>query len=193
MNCCSSANSTISSKRRVDLALGEAEHDAVDEDVLAAGNLRMESGAELDERRDAALHLHGAGRRLGDAGDELQRGALARSVAPDDAVGAPGRHVERHALQRRKRLVGLQVLDEAAGEQRALQRRELLPPRILAIDLGDVGQLNRVHGVTLLRRTNRAGDRTGSTPNRNSTTEPTPSASSHFQWPKPPGRRYRIS
>ena len=39
----------------LDLALGEAEHDAVDEDVLAAGDLRVEPGAELDQRRDAAV------------------------------------------------------------------------------------------------------------------------------------------
>ena len=37
-----------------DLALGQAEHDAVDEDVLAAGDLRVEAGAELDEGRNAA-------------------------------------------------------------------------------------------------------------------------------------------
>ena len=39
----------------LDLALGEAEHDAVDEDVLAAGDLGMEAGAELDQRGDAPL------------------------------------------------------------------------------------------------------------------------------------------
>ena len=39
-----------------DLALRQAEHDAVDEDVLAAGDLGVEPGAQLDERRDAALH-----------------------------------------------------------------------------------------------------------------------------------------
>ena len=39
----------------LDLALGQAEHDAVDEDVLAAGDLGMEAGAELDQRGDAAV------------------------------------------------------------------------------------------------------------------------------------------
>ena len=38
-----------------DLPLRQAEHDAVDEDVLAPGDLRVESGAELDERRDAPV------------------------------------------------------------------------------------------------------------------------------------------
>jgi len=54
MNSRSSAKSTISSKRSLDLALAEAEHDAVDEDVLASRDLRMEAGAELDQRGDFA-------------------------------------------------------------------------------------------------------------------------------------------
>ena len=58
MNSRSSANSTISSKRSLDLALRQAEHDAVDEDVLAAGDLRMEAGAELDQRRDPPVDAH---------------------------------------------------------------------------------------------------------------------------------------
>ena len=36
----------------LNLALRHAEHDAVDEDVLAAGDLGMKAGAELDQRRD---------------------------------------------------------------------------------------------------------------------------------------------
>ena len=39
----------------LDLLLREAEHDAVDEDVLAAGDLGVEAGAQLDQRRDAAV------------------------------------------------------------------------------------------------------------------------------------------
>ena len=55
MKSCSSANSTISSKRCWISRLRQAEHDAVDEDVLAAGDLRVEAGAQLDQRRDAAV------------------------------------------------------------------------------------------------------------------------------------------
>ena len=84
-----------------DLALREPEHDAVDEDVLAAGDLGMKPGAELDERRDAAAAPSRAARRLRDAGDELQQRALARPVAADDAERAPARHGERDILQRR--------------------------------------------------------------------------------------------
>ena len=68
--------------------LGQAEHDAVDEDVLAPGDLGMEAGAELDQRRDPSVHLDRAVGRLGDARDELQQRALAGSVAADDAERA---------------------------------------------------------------------------------------------------------
>ena len=49
----------------LDLPLGEAEHDAVDEDVLAAGDLGVEAGAELDQRRDAAVDGDRAARWAG--------------------------------------------------------------------------------------------------------------------------------
>ena len=77
----------------LDLALGQPEHDAVDEHVLAAGDFRVKAGAELDERRDAALDRDGAARRLRDAGHQLQCGALAGAVAADDAVGGSLRHL----------------------------------------------------------------------------------------------------
>ena len=44
----------------LDLALRQAQHDAVDEDVLAAGNLRMKPGAKLDQRGNPAAHVDGA-------------------------------------------------------------------------------------------------------------------------------------
>ena len=67
---------------------------------------------------------------LRDAGHALEQRALARAVAADDAVGAALRHRERHAAQRLERLVGLQIAQQAAAEQRRLQRRELLLPRV---------------------------------------------------------------
>ena len=126
----------------LDVALRQAEHDAVDEHVLAAGDFRMKAGAELDERRDAAVDAHDAAGRLRDACDELQRRALARSVPADDAVGRSLRHGERDVGERRKRLARLQVAHEAALQQRALERRELTAG-VAAIDLRDVRQRDR--------------------------------------------------
>ena len=106
MKSSSSANATISSKRAAISRFDEPEHHAVDEDVLAAGDLGMKAGAELDQRRDAAVDRDRARRRPADAGDQLQHRALAGAVATDDAERLAGGDVERHALQRFEGLVG---------------------------------------------------------------------------------------
>ena len=95
MKSSSSANSTISSKRLRDLFLRQPEHDAVDEDVLAARDLGVKSGAELDQRGDPPADDELAGARLGDAGDQLEQRALARAVAANHAQRAAGRDLER--------------------------------------------------------------------------------------------------
>ena len=69
----------MSSKRGGDLGAGEAVERGVQEDVLAAGEVGAEAGAELEQRGDAAVDADGAGVGLEDAGDELQQRALAAS------------------------------------------------------------------------------------------------------------------
>ena len=53
--CSSSANATISSKRVADLGSPEPLDRAVQEDVLAPGEVGVEAGAELEQRPDAAV------------------------------------------------------------------------------------------------------------------------------------------
>ena len=79
---------------------------------------------------------------LRDAGHHLEGRAFARPVPPDDTVGAAARHGERHVLQRVERLLRVQVADEGAREDRALQRGELLPPRVSSVRLRDVGDFD---------------------------------------------------
>ena len=98
----------------VDFTLGQAQHDAVDEDVLAAGDLGMKSRAEFNQGRDAPLDLHGAARRLGNAGHELQRGALPRSVSADDGEGRSLRHRKRHVVERLEGLFRLELSQNAS-------------------------------------------------------------------------------
>ncbi len=62
-----------------------AEDRAVQEDVLAAGQLGMEAGADFEERSDAADDARAAARRRRDARQNLQQRRLARAVAADDA------------------------------------------------------------------------------------------------------------
>ena len=58
---------------------------AVQEDVLASGEVGMEAGAELEQRADPALDLDGARGRLDDPRQHAQQRRLARPVAPDQA------------------------------------------------------------------------------------------------------------
>ena len=144
----------------------------------------MESGAELDQRRDAAVDLHGAARRLRDAGDQLERRALAGPVAADDAVASrPCGTVNDTSVQRRERLVGLQIAQDAALQQRALQRREL-PAAVAAVDLRDVDCSSIARRHHRPPRTSRAADRTASSrPGTRTDRARAPSASSQLPVP----------
>jgi len=158
----------------LDLLLGETQHDAVDEDVFPAGDLGMKPGAKLDECGDAAGDADPTLGGSRDPGHALEQRALARSVAPDDAVGAALRHLKRHAAQRLERVFGLQVADEAAFEQCRLERGELPLAGVPAVHLRDVDDVDRRcrHGrVRPLPRTSRGAGRIRSS--RRGTAAPT--------------------
>ncbi len=118
-----------------DFLLGQAEHDPVDEDVLAAGDFGVKAGAELDERRDAAVDLDRTRRGLRDSGHQLEHRALAGAVAADHAERPPCGQGEGDVLHRRERLVRLQIPNQAPRQQRALERGELPPPVVAPVDL----------------------------------------------------------
>src|SRR5206468_3675850 len=69
---------------REDLALAVAEQRAVQEDVLAASQLRMKASPKLQQRRHPATHPDPPARRLEYASYDAQEGALAGPVAADD-------------------------------------------------------------------------------------------------------------
>src|SRR5262249_22993087 len=58
---------------------------AVQVDVLPPRQLRVEARADLEERADSAVNLRGAGRRIGDAGQDLEQGAVPGAVSADHA------------------------------------------------------------------------------------------------------------
>ena len=184
-----------------DLLVGQAEHDAVDEDVLAAGDLGVEAGAQLDQRRDAAINGDRALGGPGDAGDALEQRALAGAVAADHTVGAALRHRERHVAQRLEGFVRLQVAEQAAVQDRRLERRELLLLRVAPVDLRDVGDFNGgghqvlgpgSRGLNSSSQTSSAKlSRSRSNtkyPARNTSTETPAIVTSHFQCPCGPGK-----
>ena len=83
-NRSSSAKPTISSNRSSSSSSRQAEQRAVDADVVARGQLRVEADAELDERREHAVDANASRVRAVDAGEDLQQRALAAAVRPDD-------------------------------------------------------------------------------------------------------------
>ena len=60
------------------------EHRAHQVDVLPAGQLGMDAGADVEQRADAASRARLAAGRVRDPGEDLQQGGLARPVRPDD-------------------------------------------------------------------------------------------------------------
>src|SRR5262249_52433346 len=149
--------------------------------VLPARNLRMEPGAELDERRNASVDAHHAARRLRDSRDELQRRALAGSIPADDAVRGAFWYGKRHIGERREHFAGLQVAQNASLQQRALERGEL-PSAVATVDFRDVIERDRVRGHTASANESRSRSNTQYAP-RNRINDTPPSASSHRQCP----------
>ena len=83
----------------VDLGLVHAEDRPVQVHVLATGQLGVEPGAHLEQAADTAPQPDLAGRRRRDPGEQLQQGALARPVAPDEPQHLALVHVEAHVLE----------------------------------------------------------------------------------------------
>ena len=73
---------------------------AVQVDVLAAREVGVEAGAELEQRRDAAAGLDAAGGRLDDPGDQAEERRLARAVAADQPDRLAGLDRERDVVER---------------------------------------------------------------------------------------------
>ena len=80
-----SAKATIAS-RFAAISLGhQAEQCRGKVDIGEPGILRVEAGAQLQQRADAPTHVDAATRRRDHAGDDLEKGRLAGTVLADDA------------------------------------------------------------------------------------------------------------
>src|SRR5207302_1032493 len=118
----------------VDLFAGEAQDRAVQVDVLPAGELRMEPGAQLQQRGDPAPGHHPPLGGAEDPGHDLQQRGLARAVRPDQAERPAFGNLDVHVLQRPE-LLGP---DPELGHP-LLQRRGALPvPAELLADALDL-------------------------------------------------------
>ena len=112
----------------VDELLRIAEEGTVKIDVLLSRELRVETGAKLDQWRNRAIYRTGALRCLKDASDDLEHRRLARAVRADKTECLALVHIERDVVEGTELLEGELVLhdcDEVFLEGVELLRRDI--------------------------------------------------------------------
>jgi hypothetical protein len=123
----------------LDLPAFHAEDRAVQEDVLAAGQLGVEARTDLEQAADAAADDGAAARRRRDPRQHLEQRRLPGAVAPDHAEDFALAHAEAHVAERPDLLSLLRL--HAAGEP-AGGARHRVPER-------SVGRLHLPDAVAL--------------------------------------------
>ncbi|MEO8411863.1 MAG: hypothetical protein ABI478_14945, partial [Propionivibrio sp.] len=78
----------------------DAELRQVGVDIFASGEIRMEAGADLQERVHLAGHFERSGSRFDDPGHELQQRAFSGAIRADERHLLAPLDVERDAVQR---------------------------------------------------------------------------------------------
>ena len=100
----------------LDFPARHAEDAAVEKDVLAAGELGMEAGADLQQAGNTPMDVDLAGRGPGDPREDLQQCALAGSVAADDADHLARTDVKIHVLDGPEQLMILPTITKGVPE-----------------------------------------------------------------------------
>ena len=124
----------------VDLPGGQAKNGAVEVDVVASGEFRVESRAQFEQRRDAPIHRDGSRTGMEYPGHHLEQRALARTILPDDAEGFAAPHLEGDIVQRPEVPV---TFDAIQGHQFPEPVARSVVDRVA---LGNTLKLDGVHG-----------------------------------------------
>src|SRR5262249_24353432 len=96
---------------------------AIQEDVLAAGEVHVEPGTELEQRPDPALRADAADGRLDDPGDQPEKRRLAGAVSADEPDRLAAADLDGDVPQRPDvRRLRLAALDEEILERPRLAR-----------------------------------------------------------------------
>jgi hypothetical protein len=133
-----------------DLLLAQTENRAIEEDVLAPGQLWVKAGAELEEGRDLPPGLDPSFLRTQDAGHALQQRALAGAVLADEGERRALRDLQRHVPERPEFLVA----DACSPHDRRFQRLvALVVQPVLLRDVVD--RDDRAHTSSASRRSRR--------------------------------------
>uniref|UniRef100_E6QEM5 Uncharacterized protein n=1 Tax=mine drainage metagenome TaxID=410659 RepID=E6QEM5_9ZZZZ len=103
------------------VAVAETVEAGVEEDVFIAAELGMEADAKLDEGGDAATGDDSALAGFQDAGDDLQQGALAGAIVPQQAQGLPLLHAQVDVIQGQEVLAAFAFTLVKEGEEAGLE------------------------------------------------------------------------
>jgi hypothetical protein len=95
-----SAKAAMSSKRRATSARDIPRIAPFRKTFSRPVNSGLKPAAELEQRRDAPVHVDRAGGRRERARDDVQQRALAAAVSTDDSDGLPAPDLERHVAER---------------------------------------------------------------------------------------------
>jgi hypothetical protein len=129
----------------LDLSRSEPQDGAVQEDVVASGELGVEARAQLEQRRDPPVHLDLALGGSQNAGHQLQQGAFPGPVFADDAEGLAPPDFEIEIAQRPEIPVEAQAI-------KSQQFLEAIQGRVVdRVALGKASYLDGVHGSELSR------------------------------------------
>ena len=115
MNCSTPENSRISSSLRDDLRAASSRGRAVEVDVLAPRQLRVEAGPDLEEAPDASPDLRPSARSARDPREDLQERRLPGSVRPITPTTSPSRTSNDTSSS-------AQISSSAAGARRPSRR-----------------------------------------------------------------------
>ena len=123
-----------------DLLLRQPEQQARDLDVFPARDLRVEPGAELEQRGEPSPHRDGAARGPHDVCEQLKQRRLAGAVRADDPDRFTGSDREGDPIEGHDAALAPEA--EAAGQQGRLQCAVGLA-HIAPVDLGRIGDRDR--------------------------------------------------
>ncbi len=87
-------------KFRVDLRAAHSKNRAVHVDVFTPRQFGMKSRANFEKGANPSAHADSSRRRFGDTGENLEQGAFASAVAPDNAEDSAFLQIEGDVLQR---------------------------------------------------------------------------------------------
>jgi len=141
----SPANATISSSCFPNVGALQPVDRTVEEDVLPAGQVRMEPSAELQEGADPPADVDSSGGRLDDPGEQPQERRLPGAVTTDEPIALPGstwKDTSRSARTSRAGPGGARRRRPSAAALRAVDLE--VPRGMLGCDLARLITLPRV-------------------------------------------------